>query len=190
MNKYFKNLSIIIALIATTFTACKKDEADDFNPIQNEEELITSVVLTFVDSTNITDTSTFAFRDPDGEGGNAPTVFDTISLLKGKTYFMSIAFLDESNPNNVEDITVEVKAEDDEHIVCYESLNLSSLSYSITDSDGQFPVGLEATFRTDISQIVNNGSLKVTLKHQPGVKDGSCAPGDTDVEINFPTVIN
>lgn len=191
MKNNFKSITAIIALIAVSFTACKKDDDHDHDDDHNHEgELITSVELTFIDSSNVSDTVSFAFRDPDGEGGNAPTVFDSIALKKGTTYFMSIAFLDESNPNDIEDITEEIKVEDDEHLVCYDLASLPSLSFQITDSDGQYPVGLESTWRTDLSQNVDLGTLKVTLRHQPGVKDGSCAPGDTDVEISFPTTIN
>tara|TARA_R110002049_G_scaffold205044_8_gene375539 strand:- start:715 stop:1290 length:576 start_codon:yes stop_codon:yes gene_type:complete len=191
MNLKFKSISLMVALVAITFTGCKKDDDDDHDHGHSDEgELITSVELSFIDSANISDTIIFAFRDPDGEGGNTPTVFDSIFLKKGTTYFMNISFLDESNPNDIEDITEEIKVEDDEHLICYDLTSLPSLSYTITDSDGQFPVGLESTWRTDLSQNIDNGSLKVTLKHQPGVKNGSCAPGDTDVEISFPTVIN
>lgn len=191
MNLKFKSISIIVALVAITFTGCKKDDDDDHDHIHNEDgELITSVELSFIDSANVSDTVMFAFRDPDGEGGNGPTVFDSIKLRKGTTYYMNISFLDESNPNDIEDITEEIKMEDDEHLICYDLVGLPSLSYIVTDSDGQFPVGLESTWRTDLSQNVDNGKFKVTLKHQPGVKNGSCAPGDTDVEISFTTTIN
>ncbi len=190
MTIKFKSISLIVAVVAMVFTGCKKDDDDDHDHgHEHEGELITSVELSFIDSAMVTDTLTFAFRDPDGEGGNGPTVFDSISLNKGTTYYMNISFLDESNPNDVEDITTEVKMEDDEHLVCYDLLGLPSLMYTITDTDGQYPVGLEVTFKTDMTTNVDSGTLKVSLRHQPGVKDGSCAPGDTDVEISFPTTI-
>jgi hypothetical protein len=188
MNLKFKSISLMVAVVAMVFTGCKKDDDDDHGHHHHEGELITSVELSFINSAM--DTSVFAFRDPDGEGGNGPTVFDTIRLRKGMVYAMNISFLNESDPNDVEDITVEIKMEDDEHLVCYDLNGLPSLNYSITDTDGQYPVGLEATFTTDNSATVDNGTLKVTLRHQPGVKNGSCAPGDTDVEVSFPTIIN
>jgi hypothetical protein len=30
------------------------------------------------------------------------------------------------------------------------------------------------------------GVVVVRLKHQPGTKNGTCAVGDTDVEVTFP----
>jgi|GEM_PF-2626977 hypothetical protein len=33
------------------------------------------------------------------------------------------------------------------------------------------------------------GRIVVRLKHQPGIKTGSCEPGDTDVEVSFPYFI-
>ncbi|MBK9461274.1 MAG: hypothetical protein IPN94_18040 [Sphingobacteriales bacterium] len=36
---------------------------------------------------------------------------------------------------------------------------------------------------------VSTGILTVTLKHQPGTKDNNIATGETDVQVNFSTVI-
>jgi hypothetical protein len=30
------------------------------------------------------------------------------------------------------------------------------------------------------------GDVKISLKHQPGIKNGSCDIGETDVELLFP----
>jgi hypothetical protein len=35
-----------------------------------------------------------------------------------------------------------------------------------------------------------SGSVTVILKHQPdGLKDGTCAPGETDVELEFQVAV-
>lgn len=192
MKSIFKKISLPIflsLLLATAITGCKKDDDDQPRLVENEEELITSVFVNYKDSsTSINEVA--KFRDPDGEGGNDPIQFDTIRLTKGKTYEVSIEFLDESNPLDIDDITAEVREEGAEHLICFEVDANSGVTITKTDSDGQYPIGLTSEWMTDLTAMPFNGILKLTLKHQPDVKDGTCAPGDTDVEINFPLIIN
>jgi hypothetical protein len=188
LKKY--RLPLFMGLLLTTaITGCKRDDDDEPRLIVNEEELITSVVVTYSD-TSSTNVKTAKFSDPDGEGGNNPIQFDTIRLQKGKTYQVNLAFLDESDPNDIEDITVEVREEGNEHLVCFDLDANSGVSIQKTDSDGTFPIGLTSKWTTDLTAMPFNGTITVILKHQPDVKDGTCAPGDTDVEINFPLIIN
>ncbi|HNJ72981.1 MAG TPA: hypothetical protein PL129_10795, partial [bacterium] len=63
------------------FSGCEKDDKET-----NPEELITSVVIKFVDTSNAANTVTASFRDLDGEGGADPVQFDTIKLAANKTY--------------------------------------------------------------------------------------------------------
>ena len=55
-----------------------------------------------------------------------------------------------------------------------------------TDTDGTFEIGLQSEW---VTTTASTGTVTVSLKHQPGIKDGTCDPGDTDVEIQFPIVI-
>lgn len=178
-------LLIIGLSVFASLSSCKDD-----NPTKpedpNEEELITTVELTFTDSTNLSNVSVFRFKDADGDGGNDPSVFDTINLENGKTYLLAIRFLDESNSNNVLDITEEIEEESAEHIVCFTPSALNGLKITRTDSDGTFEIGLQSKWITTEAGL---GAVKIALKHQPGNKNGTCAPGHADVEINFPTVI-
>jgi len=64
-----------------------------------------------------------------------------------------------------------------------------ALTVSITDHDNslqQYPVGLETKF---ITGSKGTGWLRVVLRHQPSLKDGSFAPGDTDMDVGFNVVI-
>jgi hypothetical protein len=93
--------------------------------------------------------------------------------------------LDESK-NPVEDITEEIKEEADEHLIVYK-ITAANLSIQITDKDSKnLPLGLLSKWK---SGSISNGHLLVSLKHQPGIKDGSADKGETDVEINFPVII-
>lgn len=183
-NRFLKPLMLAtVASFTITFTGCKDDEVIA-PPNENEEELITTVELTFENSSNSNDVRIFKFADPDGDGGNAPTLFDTIKLEANSTYNLGIRFLDESK-SPVEDITEEVREEADEHLVCYTSTG--NITTTITDQDGNNQaLGLRATVATQATQQTD---FMIRLKHQPGVKNGSCDVGETDVEVDFTLVI-
>ena len=189
--KTIRNYSIVaIALLTVFMDGCKKDEdtpapaAGLTTPPTNDEELITSVILSFVDTAGVQPSVQYAFRDPDGDGGNAPTQQDVISLVANTYYNATIQILNEAASPS-EDITIEVQQEDDEHLFCY-SISNTNVSVTRTDSDGTYEVGITTFWSTGAAAI---GNTTVTLKHQPGVKDGTCAPGDTDVEVIFATEI-
>ncbi|MDG1476290.1 MAG: type 1 periplasmic binding fold superfamily protein [Vicingaceae bacterium] len=188
-----KTYSILAVIALTTvMVGCSKDD-DTPEPATtpsgtttppNEEELITSAILNFVDTAGVQPSVQVAFRDPDGDGGNAPTEHDTIRLVANTYYTATIQLLNESE-SPAEDITLEVQQEDDEHLFCYTPSN-TNVAITRTDSDGTYEVGIATFWSTGASAT---GETTVTLKHQPDVKDGTCAPGDTDIEISFVTEI-
>ena len=189
--KTIKNIIVLtVALSALFVTGCKKDDDDptpstnNNNPPAHEEELITSVILSFVDTAGVQPSVQYAFRDPDGDGGNAPTQHDTIRLVANTYYNATIQLLNESE-SPAEDITLEVQDEDDEHLFCYAPSN-TNVSVVRTDTDGTYEVGITTFWDTG---AIASGETTVTLKHQPGIKDGTCAPGDTDVEVTFVTEV-
>lgn len=156
------------------FLGCKKDEEDP-----NENELITTVRLKFTEGGV---TSAFEFKDPDGDGGNAPIKFEKISLKPNKTYQFEIQLLNESI-SPAEDITKEVEAKKDEHLFVYTPTPVSLLAFSITDKDTKnYPVGIQADVKTTAT---GTGKLKVQLRHQPGTKNGTATPGSDDVNLDF-----
>lgn len=177
-----KNKVLAMLAFMVVFTACEKDEDEVTQPVDDhEEELITTVQLTFVGPDQGQMISQFRFADPDGEGGNAPTEHDTIVLQAGASYTASIEFFNESE-TPIEDVTEEIEEEADGHLVCYDA-TVSDLTITKDDSDGTYPIGLATTWAHTGS--AGTGAVTVTLKHQPGEKDGTCAPGETDVEVTF-----
>lgn len=183
MNSIVKKISVLL-LISVSIFACKDDDDTSVQPNNkvnpNEEELITTVELVFSDTMS-NPIDTFYFRDIDGVGGQEP-IIDSIFLMSNTRYQLQLRFLDESDPANVENITEEIREEDDEHLVCYNT-DISTLNIQITDSDGTYPLGLTSNWETPMG---GQGNVTVTLKHQPGVKNGNCDPGETDVEVTFP----
>jgi hypothetical protein len=184
----------ILAVIALTIgmVGCSKDDdapepvstGGGTTPPAHEEELITSAIISFVDTAGVQPSVEVAFRDPDGDGGNAATEHDTIRLAANTYYTATIQLLNESE-SPAEDITLEVKEEDDEHLFCYAPSN-TNVTIDRTDSDGTYEVGIATFWSTG---AVATGTTTVSLKHQPDVKDGTCTPGDTDIEIAFVTEI-
>ncbi len=178
-------LSIISALAVITFYSCEKDPKPNTAPT-NDSELITTIKLEFKDSSSGNIFKTVTFKDIDGEGGNAPTVMDSIVLNANTVYLCQVTLLDESK-TPAENITDEIKNDADEHLFVYELTN-SALQIQITDKDkNNLNLGIESVWRTKNTE---NSSLKLTLKHQPdGLKDGSASKGETDVEVSFPVKI-
>lgn len=179
----------LVALVGSVLfmaSACKKDP----KPVQtpplpaNEEELITTFKITFTDPDNVNPDVIAVFRDIDGPGGNAPTAFDTIRLLPGTLYNASIEFLNES-VSPAESITEEIQEEAVDHLICFAPSNVNTTIVR-TDSDGTYEIGLLSNWTTG---AVSEGSVQITLRHQPGIKNGACEVGDSDIELNFHTII-
>lgn len=150
----------------------------------DETELITTLKV------ELTDTLTgqklnYFFRDLDGEGGNAPSQWDTIKLADSSYYRVSLKFLNESNPNSIQNITLEILAEQTNHIICFTPTVVNAV-ISRTDTDGTYQVGINSTWKTGANSV---GNIEVKLKHQLGVKNGGCDLGETDVQVVFPAMI-
>lgn len=183
MKKINLTLTFLLALIV--LHSCKKDPKPQDAP-SNELELITTVELHFEDTLNGSK-SIFTFKDLDGEGGNAPSIFDTIILENNKVYNCSIKLYDETK-NPKADIGEEVSEEAKAHLFVFETNN-SSLIITIKDKDeNNLPVGLESLWKTGLA---NKNIINIKLKHQPdGIKDGTPNKGETDMDLNFHIEIN
>lgn len=170
-------------LMLSVFTAC---DSDDPEPV-NEEELITTVELTFTNDNDASDVVTASFTDLDGEGGNDP-IIDNISLMANATYTLTVKFLNEEE-TPAEDITEEVEEEDEDHQVFYVATG-AEFTYAYGDQDSnQNPLGLTGTVTTGAA---SNGTLQVILIHEPnktaaGVRDGdpTNAGIESDIDVTF-----
>lgn len=185
--KSFKILSAIALMSLLTglifISGCKKKTTTPPDP--NEEELITTVRLNFVDSAGVKPSITVMYKDLDGDGGNAPSVWDSIKLSSNTTYNMTIFLLNES-VTPADTISNEVQAEAAEHLFCFETTGVP-MQIVRMDTDGTYEVGLFSKWTTT---IVGTGQAQVILKHQPDVKNGSCSLGSTDLDISFPLQVN
>lgn len=170
----------------------------------NENEVITTVALAFAPAGGGAPV-TAAFEDPDGDGGQPPTV-DPITLASGKTYALTVRFQNKLE-TPIGEITDEVRDEADQHQVFFTgsaingpatSAPAAPLTHSYTDVDaGGLPIGLANT----IVAATGAGQLIVTLRHMPPVNGKpakvaglaaqvkasglSALPGDTDAQVTF-----
>ncbi|MDZ4838810.1 MAG: hypothetical protein SGJ04_02265 [Bacteroidota bacterium] len=179
-------MKVLIFTIATAFliTACEKDITTPPKP--NETELITTCILTLTDSANASNVVKATFRDPDGEGGNAATQFDSIRLKANTTYNTQIVLLDESK-SPADTISKEILKEQNDHQFFFNNTTGLQIIYADKDTNTpSLPVGLSTIWRTTSPSA---GTVTVILKHQPGTKKGNQADGDTDIELKYNTVI-
>lgn len=215
MRTTFKTKTLLFGIITMLMllTACKKDKKTPEPttpppPPPNTEEVITTMKLYITDSASSA-VSVFAFEDADGDGGNSGIFLGTnqsdsvITLTSNRTYFMEIILLDVTK-SPADTISHEVEEEGKDHMMFYNQTNPSGDPYTLvlagsnikityTDADAGTPVrgiGLKTRLRTYAATLGNKYPFKVSLKHQPGTKDGTFAPGDTDVEVGFKVLVN
>ncbi|SFQ30387.1 hypothetical protein [Hymenobacter arizonensis] len=175
-------LAALLLALPLTFSACKKDK--DPEP-EDDNEQITTVTYVLTPTTAGAPTATFTWRDIDGAGGNAPTITST-NLRANTTYTGAITLSDETK-NPMADVTKEVAEESDEHLFIYQSTPPSLLTITRTDLDkNNLQIGLATRV---VTNAAGNGTLKITLRHQPGSKTGSETAGDVDVEVTFPVTV-
>lgn len=135
--------------------------------------------------------------DPDGTQLPKPVnaAQGTLALTKGTTYNGTIALLNDIDPNNVVDITAEVRDEADFHRFFY-TFNCAGVSVpeSSLDKDTQAtpqPVGLAFQVVVDASAASTSScTLHVELHHFETAKgDGLGSVFDTDLSIDFPVTV-
>ena len=176
--------SAFYALLTLAMLGCSDD--DTTPEIINEDELITTVILTLTPDSG--DQVVLTTVDLDGDGPDEPETTVVGNFSENTIYDGTVAFLDESG-EEVEDITQEVIEEADEHQVFYtvsEGLNITT-TYQDFDSNDN-PLGVNITLETGEA---SSGSLTVTLRHEP-VKpnDGlDSARGETDIATSFDVTI-
>ena len=183
-NHIYSGLFFLLILISS----CKKQSQNSVDPTE-ENELITTIKLSFVDTGNLTDTFRFTWRQIGGPG--TLIVRDTIRLTAQKTYQGFIEILDESK-SPVFNVTSEIKTLQNEHRFIYSS-STSRLSLVSTDWDTNIPpIELGLKFLASTSDSGNStGSLGILLKHYTvsSPKTAGILAGSTDIDVSFPVLI-
>lgn len=174
-------LSSLLLLTVLFMVSCKDDDPE----IPNEEEVITTLIYTLTPD-NGDNPVVFRFQDLDGDGGDAPVVTEA-PLSANQTYTGVIQLLNEQG-STPEDISLEVKEEDEEHQFFFAKSAGLDITYNDQDGNGN-PLGLNTTLTTSDA---GSETLKITLRHEPDksatdVADGviTNAGGETDIEVSF-----
>lgn len=180
---------ILISGLMIAFQSCGDD--DEPTP-ENEEELITTLTMTFSNVVETTDVVIAEYKDIDGDGGQPPIIINP-TLKANAIYNVEIVVLNES-VSPAEDITEEIIEEGTLHQFFFGSSNPSFLSFSYQDSDANGnPIGVSTRWEP---LEEGTGTLEVILRHNldkeaTGVSDGaiSNAGGSTDIEVSFDVVV-
>ena len=184
MTIFQSRFRLAALLLATplVFSACKKDKEDPQPDDDNEQITTVTYVLTPASGGAAT---TVTWKDVDGTGGAAP-VIGALGLRANTTYTGVLTLLDETK-NPVVITSDEIAKEKDDHLFFFEPTPAGLLTVTRTDKDSKnLEVGLTTRL---VTTAAGSGGLKITLRHQPGTKNGTFAPGDTDVEVTFPTTV-
>lgn len=181
MKSVFKSLFFLSAF-SVVLASCKKDQV----PV-NEEELITTVKLNFTEVGTGTVT-TATFRDIDGEGGNPPSLFETVNLLSGRSYQVRIEVLNES-VSPAENITDEIIAEANDHQFYFQPSGVAVAVTNLDTDPNGLPLGVNSVWT---AAATGSGTIRLTLKHKPGIKAANdlLTVGDTDIELDWDVQVN
>jgi hypothetical protein len=136
---------------------------------------------------------------PDGNPIGQPDTSEAVLTLKANTIYKGAITIYDSTQTPVADATKEIQNLGQFHhfffqpipsnqaLIIPNTANTSAapLQLFITETDhdssaNQYPIGLE-TLLTTLGP--SQGKLRVVLRHQPNGKDGTYAPGSSDIDI-------
>jgi hypothetical protein len=185
-----KKVTIVFAgacfMLMMLIHSCKKEETAVAPPAPGNE-FLTTVQLVITNSSNPADVQTRSVKQLPGQPIDYSNA--TLSLKKNSTYNIVVKFLDETK-TPAGNVTDDIYARRNYHLVCF-TVTGANLTVTRTDLDTNtpaLPVGLSDNF---VTTGASTGSLNLQLRHQPNSKNGDCAPGSSDADVDFPVnVIN
>ena len=182
--KKMKRLSLILTgtvlMFVMLLNGCKKDETAVSPPLPGNE-FLTTVKLVATNATDPSDVQIVWVKQLPGQPVDYSNA--TLNLKKNSTYHVGVEFLDETT-TPAGNITDDIYARRNYHLICFVPTGIN-LTVNRTDLDTNTPplqIGLEDDF---ITGATGTGSLNVQLRHQPNAKNGDCAPGSTDADVDF-----
>ena len=196
LKNIYTNSLLIISIILFVISCSKSEPA-----VVHEHEVFTRVVLEVKKDgeTNYTkytieveghdDHGDDDHGDDDHGDDDHGDEHTEVELNTDSTYHVGIFFYNDSDPDNIEDVTLEVIEEADAHQVFYEmteipGFSIAAASDDTKDSNGN-PLFLKTTWTTTSE---TSGDVEAYLIHEPTSKTGSARAdfgGATDVEIEF-----
>ena len=180
MKKNIKKFKLhLITLIIVLSYSCSKDDPDGIN----EQEYISNVVVDVASPDGTTQTIDWDLSETNTE---------SINLKPNSNYTVELSFEDRSDPTDIEDVTIEIIDEADEHQVFFEfaDVSVSVTSASNDTKDGSRGVLLKSVWNASSS---GTGIVRVYLIHQPTNFNATTREGFggfNDVAIDIPVTIS
>jgi hypothetical protein len=191
-----RHLAVAASVALVALAACNDNPAA---PIEGggDPENISRVTVTLTPVGSGTAVSSVRV-DPDGSQLPLPVAAaqGTLALTKGKTYDGVIALRNDVDPNNVVDISEEVRKEANFHRFFY-TLSCAGVTVPVSslDLDTQTPaqpVGIHFQVVVDANApSTTDCTLHVELHHFEAAKgDGTGPTFDTDLDLTFPVTVS
>lgn len=205
--------AVYVLLGSALFYAGCSNKAEEAVAPNIANETITQATLLFTNEADASDTThcTYTFF-VDNKGNVTSTDSSTLTLKANSVYDAKVYMLDQTQ-SPVFVVSNEIKDRENYHLFFYQptpintapvisnttpyipgtpveaSLPPLQLTIVRTDQDTNTPpmqVGLTAKFTT---KGASSGNLRWVLRHQPNAKNGTFAPGSSDLDVNFVTII-
>jgi hypothetical protein len=213
----YKQLSLIaIVVFLLCIAGCNKQEST-VTPAPPSNEFLTTVELVYQNAADATDTGRAIWRQLDPTGSAPPDTSKAFLNLKANSnYNVQVLILDETK-TPPDTVSIVVKERVNYHLFYFQPTPISAANLVISNTSTDIPVSdgtvtsttgpylnLVVT-RTDVDTnnpplqvgLIDNfatgaastGWLRVVLRHQPNVKNGTFDPGSSDLDVNYQVTI-
>jgi hypothetical protein len=207
-----KHAVYVLLGTALLYTGCSSKSEEAVQPnIANET--ITQASLKFTNQANSADTTSCTYTFLLDNNNNVIGTDSTKLILKANSKYNCVVYMLDQTQKPVFVVSNEIKQRENYHLFFYQPTPITTapvisnttpyipgtpvtpnaaplnLTIARTDLDTNNPpmqVGLTSVFTTGAA---SSGNLRWVLRHQPNAKNGTYAPGSSDLDVNFITVI-
>jgi hypothetical protein len=197
---------------ALFYASCSSKSEEAVAPnIANET--ITQASLKLTNQANAADTPSCTYTFHLDNNNNVTSVDSTMLVMKANSKYNAVVYMLDQTQSPVFVVSNEIKQRENYHLFFYQPTPVSTaplisntspyipgtpvnanvpplnLAVERTDHDTNNPplqIGLTALFTTGAA---SKGNLRWILRHQPNAKNGTFAPGSSDLDVNFITTI-
>jgi hypothetical protein len=208
-----KHAVYVLLGTALFYQSCSSKTEEAVQPnIANET--ITQASLKFTNQADATDTPSCTYTFNLDNNNNVTSTDSTTLVLKANAKYNAYVYMLDQTQHPVFVVSNEIKQRENYHLFFYQPTPINSapvisntspyipgtpvtpglpplnLMVARTDHDTNTPplqIGLTDLF---ITGAVSTGNLRMVLRHQPNAKNGTYAPGSSDLDVNFTTVIH
>ena len=175
-TKFSKAKILFLAFIITI--SCSKDDPDGVN----EQEFISNVLMTIESADGTIQTVDWDLSEMNSQ---------SINLKVNTEHNVGIRFINSSDPTDVEEVTLEIIDEADEHQVFFE---FADVSVNVTSASNDTKVGSRGVLLNSVwnASSTGTGLVRVYLIHQPTNFNATTREGFggyNDVSIDIPVSI-